>query len=112
MDPSQGPRRQQCVVSGILSERVNRTLAAIIGAIGIITSGIMLNVFSYETALGFIEFEVILILIGTFIITTAAEESNIFEFAAIKFLKLSKGQPIKLFILFSLLILMSIYTCP
>lgn len=66
----------------------------------------MMDVFSYETAIGFIEFEVILILIGTFIITVAAEESNIFDFAAIKFLKLSKGEPLKLFVLFSFLIVL------
>jgi Na+/H+ antiporter NhaD/arsenite permease-like protein len=90
----------------ILSEKINRTIAAIIGAVGIVSLGIVMDVFSYETALGFIEFEVLLILIGTFIITKAAEESNIFEFAAIKFLKISKGEPIRLFILFSILIIL------
>ena len=72
----------------ILTEKVNRTLAAIIGAISIVTAALILNVFSYETALGFIELEVILILVGTFIITLAAEEANVFEFLALKFLKL------------------------
>jgi Na+/H+ antiporter NhaD/arsenite permease-like protein len=90
----------------ILSEKINRALAAIIGAIGIVTSGILFNIFSYEAALGFIELEVILILTGTFIITTAAEESNVFEFAAIKFLKISKGDPLRLFMLLSFLIVL------
>jgi len=90
----------------ILSDKINRTLAAIIGALGIVAVGLVFNVFSYETALGFIEFEVLLILIGTFIVTAAAEASNIFEFAAIKFLKISKGEPIRLFVLFSLLIVL------
>ena len=90
----------------ILSEKLNKALAAIIGAIGIVTSGIFFNIFSYEAALGFIELEVILILTGTFIITTAAEESNVFEFAAIKFLKISKGDPLRLFMLLSFLIVL------
>jgi Na+/H+ antiporter NhaD/arsenite permease-like protein len=90
----------------ILSEKINRTLAAIIGAIGVVASGIFFNIFSYQAALGFIELEVIVILIGTFIITSAAEEANIFEFAAIKFLKISKGDPLRLFILFSSLIVL------
>jgi Na+/H+ antiporter NhaD/arsenite permease-like protein len=90
----------------ILSEKINRTLAAIIGAFGVITIGILADIFSYETALGFIELEVILVLIGTFIITAAAEESHIFEFAALRFLKFSKGDPLRLFVLFSLLIVL------
>jgi Na+/H+ antiporter NhaD/arsenite permease-like protein len=90
----------------ILTEKINRTLAAIIGAIGIVVSGIIFNIFSYEVALGFIELEVILILIGTFIISTAAEKANVFEFAAIKFLKISKGNPLRLFLLFSFLIIL------
>jgi Na+/H+ antiporter NhaD/arsenite permease-like protein len=53
-----------------------------------------------------VELEVLFILIGTFIITVAAEKSNIFEFAAIKFLKISKGDPVKLFLLFSFLIIL------
>ncbi|MBT8172335.1 anion permease [Candidatus Bathyarchaeota archaeon] len=88
----------------ILSGKINRTLAAIIGGTGIVVVGILFEVFSYEIALGFIEFEVLLILIGTFIITVAAEEAKIFEFTAIKFLKISKGEPLRLFILFSFLI--------
>lgn len=90
----------------ILTEKISKTLAAIIGAIGIVVSGIVFDIFSYETALGFIELEVVLILIGTFIITTAAEEANIFEFSAIKFLKYSNGNPVKLFFLFSFLIIL------
>ena len=88
----------------ILSGKINRTLAAVIGGTATVAVGILLEVFSYETALEFIEFEVLLILIGTFIITAAAEESKIFEFSAIKFLKISKGEPLKLFLFFSFLI--------
>jgi len=89
-----------------LSGKINRTLAAIIGAIGVVASGIFFDIFSYQAALGFIELEVIVILIGTFIITSAAEEANIFEFAAIRFLKISKGDPLRLFILLSSLIVL------
>ena len=88
----------------ILSGKINRTLAAVIGGTATVAVGILLEVFSYETALEFIEFEVLLILIGTFIITAAAEESKIFEFSAIKFLKISKGEPLKIFLFFSFLI--------
>ena len=89
-----------------MSGKINRTLAAIIGAIGVVASGIFFDIFSYQAALGFIELEVIVILIGTFIITSAAEEANIFEFAAIRFLKISKGDPLRLFILLSSLIVL------
>jgi Na+/H+ antiporter NhaD/arsenite permease-like protein len=90
----------------ILTEKINRTIAAIIGAIGVVVFGSILDVFSYEIALSFLELEVVLILIGTFIISAAAEEASIFEFTAIKFLKISRGDPIRLFMMFSFLIIL------
>jgi len=44
-------------------------------------------------------------IIGTFMLTEIAETVGIFEFLAIKVLKISKGEPKRLFILFSFLII-------
>jgi Na+/H+ antiporter NhaD/arsenite permease-like protein len=92
----------------IISEKIDKSLAALIGAIGIIVLGVEYNVFQYSDTLAFLDLGVIGILVGTFIITEVAEEVGLFEFTAIKFLKISRGDPKRLFLLFSsLMILLS-----
>ena len=92
----------------IISEKIDKSLAALIGAIGIITLGVEYNIFQYSDTFAFLDLGVIGILVGTFIITEVAEEVGIFEFTAIKFLKISRGDPKRLFLLFSgLMILLS-----
>lgn len=92
----------------IISEKIDKSLAALIGAIGIIALGVEYNVFQYHDTLAFLDLGVIGILIGTFIITEVAEEVGLFEFTAIKFLKISRGDPKRIFLLFSgLMILLS-----
>jgi Na+/H+ antiporter NhaD/arsenite permease-like protein len=70
----------------IISEKIDKSLAALIGAIGIIVLGVEYNVFQYSDTLAFLDLGVIGILVGTFIITEVAEEVGLFEFTAIKFL--------------------------
>jgi Na+/H+ antiporter NhaD/arsenite permease-like protein len=92
----------------IISEKIDKSLAALIGAIGIIALGVEYNVFQYSDTLAFLDLGVIGILVGTFIITEVAEEVGLFEFTAIRFLKISRGDPKRLFLLFSgLMILLS-----
>ena len=92
----------------IISEKIDKSLAALIGAIGIITLGVEYNIFQYSDTFAFLDLGVIGILVGTFIITEVAEEVGLFEFTAIRFLKISRGDPKRLFLLFSgLMILLS-----
>jgi Na+/H+ antiporter NhaD/arsenite permease-like protein len=92
----------------IISEKIDKSLAALIGAIGIIALGVEYNIFQYSETLAFLDLGVIGILVGTFIITEVAEEVGLFEFTAIRFLKISRGDPKRLFLLFSgLMILLS-----
>jgi Na+/H+ antiporter NhaD/arsenite permease-like protein len=90
----------------IISEKLNKSLAAIIGAIGIVALGVLFDVFQYSDSTSFLDLSVIGILIGTFMITEVAEEVGVFEFTAIRFLKISRGEPKRLFLLFSVLMIL------
>ncbi|MHA2032558.1 MAG: SLC13 family permease [Candidatus Kariarchaeaceae archaeon] len=89
----------------IISEKLDKSLAALLGAIGIIAFGVTFDVFRYSDTFAFLDLGVIGILIGTFMITEVAEEVGLFEFTAIKFLKISGGEPKRLFLYFSVLII-------
>jgi Na+/H+ antiporter NhaD/arsenite permease-like protein len=90
----------------IISEKLEKSLAALLGAIGIVALGVLFNVFQYSESFKFLDLGVIGILIGTFMITKVAEEVGIFEYTAIRFLKVSKGEPRSLFLLFSVLMIL------
>lgn len=90
----------------IISEKLDKSLAALLGAIGIVALGVLFNVFQYSESMSFLDLGVIGILIGTFMITEVAEEVGVFEFTAIRFLKISRGEPKRLFLLFSVLIIL------
>lgn len=90
----------------IISEKLDKSVAALLGAIGIVTLGVYFKVFQYSDSLLFLDLNVIGILIGTFMITEVAEEVGVFEFAAIRFLKISRGEPKRLFLLFSVLMIL------
>ncbi len=90
----------------IISEKLDKSLAALLGAIGIVALGVQFNVFQYSESMAFLDLSVIGILIGTFMITVVAEEVGVFEFTAIRFLKISRGEPKRLFLLFSILMIL------
>jgi len=92
-----------CTYALIFTEKINRTLAALLGAVVIASLGEVFGVFSYETLAGFLDFETIAILIGMFIMTGAAESIGMFHFLAIKVMKASKGESSRLLIYLSLL---------
>ncbi len=92
-----------CTYALIFTEKINRTLAALLGAVVIASLGEVFGVFSYETLAGFLDFETIAILIGMFVMTGAAESVGMFQFLAIKIMKASKGEPSRLLLYLSLL---------
>ena len=87
----------------IFTEKINKTLAALLGAVVAASLGEVFGIFSYETLAGFLDFETIAILIGMFILTGAGETVGIFKFLAIKVTKASKGKPSILLLYLSLL---------
>ncbi|MCW3994473.1 MAG: SLC13 family permease [Candidatus Bathyarchaeota archaeon] len=92
-----------CTYVLIFTEKINRTLAALLGAVVIASLGEVFGIFSYEALAGFLDFETIAILIGMFIMTGAVESVGMFHFLAIKVMKASRGEPFKLLIYLSFL---------
>ena len=89
----------------ILSEKLHRTIAAWLGCTLMLFLGHITNVFTLEDGsslehemLGWIEFEVIGLLLGMMIFAALLEVSGFFEFVAIKASKLSKGDPWRLIV--------------
>ena len=89
----------------ILSEKMHRTVAAWLGCTMMLFFGHITNVFDFDEGsslehemLGWIEFEVIGLLLGMMIFAALLEISGFFEFVAIKASKLSKGDPWRLIV--------------
>ena len=99
----------------ILSEKLHRTIAAWLGCILMLfmghatgvfhlhevydNAGVLIKTYSLEhTMLGWIEFEVIGLLLGMMVFAALLEVSGFFEYVAIKASKMSKGDPWKLIV--------------
>lgn len=82
----------------IISERIHRTVAALVGAALVVLTGII----DPERALEAIDFNTIGLLVGMMIIVGITRHTGVFEFIAIKAAKLSKGEPLKIIAALSL----------
>lgn len=74
----------------IISEMINRTVVALIGASLILFA----NVINQEQAIKYIDFNTIGLLIGMMIIVGITRRTGVFEYMAIKAAKLAKGDPL------------------
>ncbi|WP_332238475.1 ArsB/NhaD family transporter [Sporolactobacillus sp. KGMB 08714] len=81
----------------IISEKISRTISAMIGGSLMIFSGVI----SQHTALEHIDFNVIGLLIGMMIIVSVTEETGLFRYVAIGLGKRVKGRPLPLLIIFA-----------
>ncbi len=80
------------------TEIVPISVGALIGALLTVVFGLLYNVFGYEQAAGFIDVRLIGLLLGVMIVVEVAERSGLFRFGALYAVKLSKGNPRRLFI--------------
>lgn len=83
----------------ILTDRLNRTIAAMIGATVIVVLGLFLGFYSEEQAAASIDFNTLGLLLGMMILVALLEPTGFFEFLAIWAARLSKGHPVRLLIL-------------
>lgn len=73
----------------IISEKIHRTILAMLGAIVMIAMGIV----DQETALHHIDFNTLGLLVGMMMIVGITAETGLFKYAAVKSAKLAKGKP-------------------
>jgi Na+/H+ antiporter NhaD/arsenite permease-like protein len=83
----------------ILSEKINRTIVAVAGAALMVGVGIMFGFYSEDTALTFIEFNTLGLLLGMMILVALLEPTGFFQYLAVWGGRLSAGRPIRLLVL-------------
>jgi Na+/H+ antiporter NhaD/arsenite permease-like protein len=79
-------------------ELTSLSVAALIGAVLTAWFGIQYGVFDYEGALGFVDFRLLALLIGTMIVVEVAKRGGLFNVLALYAIKISKGHPARLFV--------------
>ncbi len=88
---------------GVVSKKIDRTIAVISGATAMIIFGTYLNFYTQNRALSSIDFNTIGLLLGMMIMVGVLGETGFFQYLAIKTAKLSKGNYYRLLALFVLI---------
>ncbi|MCS7093255.1 MAG: ArsB/NhaD family transporter [Patescibacteria group bacterium] len=83
----------------LVTDRFNRSIITALFAIFFV----IFNFINFEKAVESIDFNTIGLLVGMMIIVSVIAKTGIFQFLAIKMLKLAKGRPVRLMIYLSLL---------
>ena len=82
----------------IISEKFDRTIVACLGAFFMI----LLNIINQESAIKEVDFNTLGLLIGMMILVMITKRTGIFEYIAIKLVKIAEGNPVRIIILLSL----------
>jgi len=85
------------VYAAITFELVNKAAAALTG-VGVL---VILHVITEHQAVGFIDFETLMLLTGMMILVTIIKHSGFFTIVSVKIAEFTKGSPVKILILFS-----------
>ncbi len=78
---------------GILSEKIDRTIIALSGAVLMIAFGHWLSFYDVHQAVEAIDFNTISLLFGMMIVVGLFKETGFFQYLAIKAAKLARGRP-------------------
>jgi Na+/H+ antiporter NhaD/arsenite permease-like protein len=87
----------------IASDRVNKTLVALVGAAVVVVVGVVESAdvfYSHETG---IDWDVIFLLLGMMIIVSVLRQTGVFEYIAVWSVKRAKGSPLRIMILLVLI---------
>jgi Na+/H+ antiporter NhaD/arsenite permease-like protein len=87
----------------IASDRVNKTLVALVGAAVVVVLGVVESAdvfYSHETG---IDWDVIFLLLGMMIIVSVLRQTGVFEYIAVWSVKRAKGSPLRIMILLVLI---------
>jgi Na+/H+ antiporter NhaD/arsenite permease-like protein len=87
------------VYIALTTEIINKTAAALLGAMLMVLAGII----NQEAAFEHIDWNVIFLLIGMMIIMNITKQTGLFQYVAIKVAKFSRGEPLVILVLLSLI---------
>jgi Na+/H+ antiporter NhaD/arsenite permease-like protein len=79
-------------------ELTSLSVAALLGALLVAWFGIQYGAFTYQDALGFVDFRLLGLLIGTMIVVEVAKRGGLFNVFALYAIKFSGGNPGRLFV--------------
>jgi Na+/H+ antiporter NhaD/arsenite permease-like protein len=83
----------------IFSEKINRSIAGIAGAVLMVAIGKVLGFYSEEAALEVIDFNTIGLLLGMMVLVAMLEPTGFFQYIAVWAARASRGKPMRLFVL-------------
>ena len=86
----------------IFSDRLNRFIAALAGGSAMLIAGHLLDFYSEEQAIKFIDFKTIGLLFGMMILVAMLEPTGFFQYLAVMAARFSKGKPKRLLVLLGL----------
>ncbi len=85
----------------IFSEKLHRSITAIAGGALMVVVGRLLNFYSEEAALEAVDFNTLGLLLGMMLLVAMLEPTGFFQYLAVLAARASKGKPVRLFILLS-----------
>lgn len=80
----------------ILTERLNRTIAGLLGAVLMVILGLVFHFYSEEQAAAAIDFNTIGLLLGMMVLIALLEPTGFFQYLAVWMGRLSRGRPVLL----------------
>jgi Na+/H+ antiporter NhaD/arsenite permease-like protein len=83
----------------IFSEKVNRTIVAMVGATLMVIIGNFMGFYNQQQAVEVVDFNTLGLLIGMMILVGLLEPTGFFQYLAVLAAKISKGKPVRLLIL-------------
>lgn len=83
----------------IFTDRIHRTIVAVAGASVMVAVGHLLGFYGESEALAVVDFTTIGLLLGMMILVAMLEPTGFFEYLALRAGRLSRGEPLRLFIL-------------
>jgi Na+/H+ antiporter NhaD/arsenite permease-like protein len=85
----------------IFSEKLHRSITAIAGGVSMVIVGRILDFYSEEAALEAIDFNTLGLLLGMMMLVAMLEPTGFFQYLAVLAARASKGKPVRLFVLLS-----------
>ena len=83
----------------VFSEKLNRTITSLVGAMLMIGIGLVFGFYSEEKAIQAIDFETLGLLLGMMMLVAMLEPTGFFQYLAVWTGHLSRGNPVRLFVL-------------
>lgn len=84
----------------IFAEKLNRTIAALAGAVAMVTAGMLFGFYDEQRAVAAVDFNTLGLLFGMMTLVTLLEPTGFFEFLAVWAARFSKGRPVRLLVIF------------